>query len=96
MRGKYSPTVSRAYQVDQDWHRKYTAKYILGDQTYDPDDFDAYGYNCDDVDRAGNTEYAYYGNDCPPEYNDDYNDAYDLAEDNWDFDGEKPVLREKV
>ena len=89
MRGKYSPTVSAAYQKDQQWHRNYMA---ADGFLYDPEGYDSYGYNEDDVDRAGNQECAYYSDD-----NDSYlgsgNSAYDMAYDAWGFDGTKPVLR---
>lgn len=66
--GKYSPTVSAAYMKNQDWHKP-----VDGD--YDAEGFDSYGYNKDDVDRAGNHELDYiqsvedYGDEiCYPLY----------------------------
>lgn len=97
MRGKYSPTVTAAYRVDQSWWKKYA--YPDGDISddfveFDPDGFDSYGYDKNDVDRAGNKEYAYYHNDALDYgYEDDYNIDYDRARDAWWFDGTKPVLR---
>ncbi len=92
MRGKYSPTVSRAYQADQEWWRKYTFARQPGDNwiQYDPEGYDSYGYDKDDVDRAGNQECAYYSNDAWAE-DEDYNIAYDTAYESWGFDGVKPV-----
>lgn len=90
MRGKYSPTVSRAYMHDQDWWRKYTGENEYTYHQYDPEGYDSYGYNKDDVDRAGNHESAYYSNDAWAE-DEDYNIAYDTAYDEWIFDGVKPV-----
>ena len=89
MRGKYSPTVSAAYMKDQSWHRKFMA---ADGFLYDPEGFDSYGYNKDDVDRAGNAESAYYHNDAMDHgIDDDYNYAYDIAYDEWGFDGTKPI-----
>lgn len=93
MRGKYSPTVTAAYMADQDWHRKFMA---TDGFLYDPDGFDSYGYNEDNVDRAGNEESEYYPNDAwftEWETNHDYNIKYDSALSAWGFDGTKPVLR---
>ena len=93
MRGKYSPTVSRAYMADQEWWTKYAYAGYSGDEfvQYDPEGYDSYGYNKDDVDRAGNNEYDYMRNDSAhPEYA-DYNIAYDDADRTWGFDGVKPV-----
>jgi hypothetical protein len=89
MRGKYSPTVSAAYQADQHWWSLYAATCKEWTQ-YDPEGYDAYGYNADDVDRAGNPECAYYSDEC--EYSlSSGNIAYDNASDSWGFDGTKPV-----
>lgn len=89
MRGKYSPTVSAAYQADQDWFRKFCELAPFGDQVYspyDPEGFDSYGYDKNDTDRAGNQEHVYYADD---EYG--LNCWYDSALRNWGFDGKKPV-----
>lgn len=93
MRGKYSPTVSRAYMKDQEWWTKYAYAGKTSDEfvQYDPEGYDSYGYDKDDVDRAGNNEYVYYRNDCPHPEHADYNIAYDVASDAWGFDGVKPV-----
>ena len=93
MRGKYSPTVSRAYMRDQEWWTKYAYAGKSDDEfvRYDPEGYDSYGYDKDDVDRAGNNEYDYMHNDSAhPEYA-DYNIAYDDADRTWGFDGVKPV-----
>ena len=55
--GKYSPTVSHWYSVDQGWFEKYV------DETgwYDRDGYDQYGYHRDtERDRAGWKEEDYY------------------------------------
>lgn len=91
MRGKYSPTVSAAYMADQNWWDKYAASTGESYPSYDPEGYDSYGYNADDVDRAGNHESAYYCND-DPTWETDYNLAYDAALDTWGFDGVKPVM----
>ena len=94
MRGKYSPTVTAAYMKDQEWFRKFCELAPHGDvvySPYDPEGYDSYGYDKNDVDRAGNNEYAYMHNDSAhPEYA-DYNIAYDDADRTWGFDGVKPV-----
>lgn len=97
MRGNYSPTVNVAYSKDQSWWRKYA--YPAGDTSdefvmYDPEGFDSYGYNKDDVDRAGNQEHVYYSDDTHSEIWGSYNFAYDDALAAWGFDGVKPVRKE--
>lgn len=54
--GKYSPTVVAFYHTDQDWWNKHCEN--KGD-LYDRDGYDEYGYNADDVDRAGKHEDDY-------------------------------------
>lgn len=97
MRGKYSPTVSRAYMQDQDWHRKFCNLAPHSDviySPYDPEGYDSYGYDKNEMDRAGNYEHAYYPNDNPDwDSEDDYNWKYDSAHDDWVFDGVKPVRK---
>ena len=96
MRGKYSPTVSRAYMADQKWWTKYAYAGVTGDEfvQYDPEGYDSYGYDKDDVDRAGNHESAYYHNDALDHgIDDDFNYAYDAAYEEWTFDGVKPVKK---
>ena len=94
-RGKYSPTVTAAYMKNQEWWYKYsgadqpTESYVQ----YDPDGFDSYGYDKDDIDRAGNNEFDYMSNDGDFDFGEDYNDAYDQASSEWGFNGEKPVPR---
>jgi hypothetical protein len=78
---------------DQDWFRKFCELAPHGDvvySPYDPEGYDSYGYDKNDVDRAGNPECAYYSNDAWAE-DEDYNIAYDRALDEWGFDGVKPV-----
>lgn len=49
MRGKYSPTISLAYSMSQQWWDEYG-----GDNNdYDREGYDSYGYDKNDVDRAG-------------------------------------------
>jgi hypothetical protein len=93
MRGKYSPTVSRAYMADQKWWSKYAYAGKADDEyaQYDPEGYDSYGYDKNDVDRAGNYELEYYSNDSAHPEHADYNIAYDTAYNEWDFDGVKPV-----
>jgi len=93
MRGKYSPTVTRAYMKDQEWWTKYAYANVTGDEfvQYDPEGFDSYGYNKDNKDRAGNDEYDYIHNDGDYDRGEDYNFAYDYTSDDWGFDGTKPV-----
>ena len=89
MRGKYSPTVSAAYRADLDWFRKYCELAPHGENVYspyDPDGYDSYGYDKNDVDRAGNQEHVYYEDD-----DFGFNCFYESALDNWGFDGTKPV-----
>ena len=93
MRGKYSPTVTEAYMMDQAWFDKYAKS--DGDEfaLRDPEGFDLYGYNDEDMDRAGNYEHEYYHNDAPEDSDEDYNWLYMDANDHWTFDGVKPVRR---
>ena len=98
MRGKYSPTVSVAYMKDQKWWDKYAYASVTGDEfvQYDPEGYDSYGYNNEDMDRAGNHEHEYYSNDCSHPEHADYNIKYDTAYDEWTFDGVKPVKHSDV
>lgn len=61
---------------------------------YDRDGFDSYGYDKDEVDRAGNPESDYFMGwyDEYDNYHDD-NAAYDNALESWGFDGVRPVAR---
>lgn len=95
MRGKYSPTVSAAYMADQRWWTKYAYSGVTGDEfvQYDPEGYDSYGYNADDVDRAGNHENDYILNDGDYDLDENFNYAYDHACGAWGFDGVKPVLK---
>lgn len=74
--GKYSPTVSSAYQKNQKWWEQNGGNQEKKDQDswYDNDGYDSYGYDKNDVDRAGNTESNYIGN-----YDVEY-ECYTLAE----------------
>ena len=63
--GKYSPTVTDSYQMDQSWWERNGGGYGNGkfpDKVLDDDGYDSYGYSGDlgdGPDRAGNTEYDY-------------------------------------
>jgi hypothetical protein len=92
MRGKYSPTISAAYTVDQEWWHKYSRdaeEFTL----YDPEGYDSYGYNEAGHDRAGHQEHEYYCDDIGEGLWDGENFAYSNALDDWGFDGVKPVRR---
>lgn len=85
MRGKYSPTVSAAYMKDQEWWDKYSQNTAGSWNQYDPEGYDSYGYDVNDMDRAGNYEHEYYVDD----YGDE-NWKYSQAYREWGFDGTKP------
>ena len=85
MIGKYSPTVDRAYYIDQDWFEKYA-----GDELYDPEGYDSYGYNKDGLDRVSNKE-CFYSKTC--ECCRQTVPWYDEISLEWTFDGTKPVKR---
>lgn len=55
--GKYSPTVNKSYSADKKWYEKFLDKELMSD--YDKEGYDSYGYNCLEVDRAGNREEDY-------------------------------------
>jgi hypothetical protein len=60
--GKYSPTVSFSYMKDQKWFEKNGGDFGNGvnpDSIYDNDGFDSYGYNSENIDRAGIHENDY-------------------------------------
>jgi hypothetical protein len=76
---------------DQDWWRKYTGEDEFTYHQYDPEGYDSYGYNSEDMDRAGNYEHEYYSNDEGDGIWDGENWAYNQALDEWGFDGVKPV-----
>lgn len=96
MRGKYSPTVSAAYMIDQDWWTNYSTNNSPNVyEPYDPDGHDSYGHDRSNRDRAGNHEFDYYSNDSDNEYGPDadINFKYEAALDEWTFDGDKPVRK---
>lgn len=95
MRGKYSPTVNIAYMRNQSWWDNYSGRNDparIGWNQYDPQGFDSYGYDKDDIDRAGNHENDYAHNNGSHDRDEDYNNAYDAAYGDWGFDGVKPVI----
>ena len=65
--GKYSPTVVKSYQIDQDWFRNYSAE---NNEEFDPEGYDSYGYNENGFDRAGVHENDYMFNEKLYEEND--------------------------
>jgi hypothetical protein len=98
MRGKYSPTVTAAYGQDKKWFTKYAATKQVTNKDfwseYDPEGYDAYGYDENEVDRAGNQEHVYYCNDLAADGLDgDCNYLFEDLEGEWGFDGTKPVKR---
>jgi hypothetical protein len=94
MRGKYSPTVNAAYTKDRNWFKKYSDFNNQPDawSIYDPEGYDSYGYDENEVDRAGNQEHEYYVND-GYDFDGDWNYAYNNALEAWGFDGTKPVRK---
>jgi hypothetical protein len=90
MRGKYSPTVNAAYRKDQEWFTKFAATKQVTNRDfwtqYDPEGYDSYGYDENEVDRAGNEEHVYYEDD---EFGENW--RYNQALNDWRFDGTKPV-----
>lgn len=76
MQGKYSPTVSSAYDTNIRWFRC-----LANGDMYDDEGYDRYGYNRNDIDRAGNHEIDYALDD------DLHNDVY-LE---WGSNGTRPV-----
>jgi hypothetical protein len=87
--GKYSPTVSAAYGADQEWHRKLRPE----DDWYDDEGYDSYGYHKEtEKDRAGYSEWDYLSTF---ETDGDYfhHSLYYYVQDQWTFDGVRPVRR---
>lgn len=103
MRGKYSPTVTDAYCRDQAWHDKLLASHGTFDadgkpceySRYDVDGYDSYGYNKQDVDRAGNHEndYASDDYDADDQVIEGYNWLYEQALSEWKYDGVRPIQK---
>jgi hypothetical protein len=52
--GKYSPTVTYSYKLNQQWFKEYAKS-----AQYDPEGYDSYGYNAFGLDRAKNYESDY-------------------------------------
>ena len=90
--GKYSPTVSEAYKINEDWWDIYAP-----DGLYDPEGYDTYGYNKNMIDRAGNSEdeyaFPHCGKICPccGNRNTDNERLFHNTSLEWGFDGVKPV-----
>lgn len=79
--GKYSPTVSFSYRKDQEWFRK---NCIDPNSWYDRDGFDSYGYNEQEVDRAGHHENDYLSDGKYCEHSDTVvYDLYEGVSDDW-------------
>jgi hypothetical protein len=76
--GKYSPTVSRWYRVDQNWHKKHCEE----GQWIDRDGYDSYGYHHEhERDRAGYTELEYMTGEWD---GDEYvHPLYEMIHDEW-------------
>lgn len=106
--GKYSPTVSAAYDNDQDWWTRNDIEFeSLVDMlefndrcpnglNYDNDGYDSYGYNEDNVDRAGNTEdeYAVGEDSLTGNFGKLVYPLYDYAIQNWGIDSNGfPILQ---
>ena len=86
--GKYSPTVSAAYAADQKWHDKLCAE----NEQYDDEGYDRYGYNWpEEKDRAGHTEWDYLSTFESEEDGYFYYSLYDHIDNEWTFDGVRPV-----
>jgi len=87
--GKYSPTVSMAYAMDQKWHDKLQTE----ETWYDDEGYDSYGYHKDTLkDRAGWTEWDYLG--AYHRVNDEiWHYLYEDVGSEWTFDGVRPVRR---
>ena len=82
--GKYSPTVSQAYQKSQNWWEQNG-----GNQEnlfYDKEGFDSYGYNSKGVDRAGYTEEDYMFGYIMTEENEPYYHLFKEVLSNWQID----------
>ncbi len=93
--GKYSPTVHNAYDTDQKWFDKVAVN------GRDPAGYDSYGYNDNNLDRAGNTEEDYYLHevDFSGEYPDYY--LFDKTISEWNLerilkDFKKPSSKSKL
>lgn len=87
--GKYSPTVSNSYAMDQSWWTRNGGGFGNGnnsDSDNDNDGFDSYGYSEDGSgpDRLGNTEDEYASSyDVDTESGDLYFYLYENAESEW-------------
>lgn len=87
--GKYSPTVNMAYATDQNWYNRLQTDENWGDD----EGYDKYGYHKDTLkDRAGWSEWDYLNTF---EMDDIYVNhvLYTEVEDQWTFDGVRPVRR---
>jgi len=86
--GKYSPTVVAAYAADQHWWVRHQGR----DEFFDADGYDRYGYDENDIDRAGNHEDAYadevmfFDGAC-------IHYLYQETQQEWDFDGTAPIKK---
>ncbi len=83
--GKYSPTVSFMYARDQNWFEKNGGGYGNGndpESDYDDDGYDSYGYNRNDIDRAGNAEFSYLASNSYLD-GESYYHLYESVSDEW-------------
>ena len=84
--GKYSPTVTRAYMQDQEWHRKLQTE----TDWHDDEGYDSYGYHRDtELDRAGYSELDYLSSGRWDDEDFSY-PLYDNVYSEWRFDGVRP------
>lgn len=86
--GKYSPTVSRSYALDQQWWEKNGGGYDNGTDPkspYDNDGYDEYGYGANGKDRAGHSEDDYVDASIADmqEYGDDSESLYYEVSNDW-------------
>lgn len=79
--GKYSPTVSGWYSRNQQWFKEVPPEQNCGLVGYDAQGYDRYGYNTEDVDRAGHHEFEYLQSE---EINGEYEYVlFGQVQDNW-------------
>lgn len=84
--GKYSPTVSFSYGKDQDWFKKNGGGFGNGNNPHsdlDNDGYDSYGYNENEVDRAGNSEMDYLASVDYENFNDPYYYLFENTQSDW-------------
>lgn len=83
---KYSPTVNTSYSKDQEWFEKNGGGFGNGknpDSQLDDDGFDSYGYNDQNIDRAGISENQYMSSYYIDQYNEIHYTLYQEIQDEW-------------